>query len=89
MWESNPVQIQNSFNGLIPYEYDREDHVPEDGCLGNSQNEDTIEKDDIIETLNEVETETAFASPISARQRKREAKMLFSGNRPKGRHRSW
>ena len=82
------VQINNSFNALIPYEYDREDDVPIDGCMGNSQDEGTIEKEDIIETINEVEIETVFASPISARQRKREAKMLFSGSRPKGRHRS-
>ena len=81
------VSINNSFQGLIPYVYDREAKVPVNDCEVDSPCEGTLEKDDTIENFNVVEDETASASPISARQRKREAKMLFSGSRPKSRHR--
>ena len=82
-----PVPIDNSFNGLIPYVYDRETNVPEDDCEGDPPCEGTLEDDEHNANFNGVEVEIVSTSPISARHRKREAKMLFSGSRPKGRHR--
>ena len=68
--------------------YDREDNAPLDDCVGRFVEEGSHEEDDAIENPQEAAITAAIASPISARQKKKEAKMLFSGSRPKGRHRS-
>ena len=86
---TSTVPIDNSFNGLIPYVYDREDNGPLDDAEGRSLEEGSHEEDDTNENPHETAVAVAaIATPISARQKKREAKMLFSGSRPKGRHRS-
>ena len=71
--------------GSISYIYD----TKASDCSGNPT---VVEFHEVEETngesdeSKEVEVEEAFVRPISARQRKKEAKMLFSGSRPKGRH---
>ena len=86
---TSSVPINNSFNGLIPYVYDREDNVPCGDCMDRSMNEDNYKENATNENFHEAAIEDSFVSPTLARHKKREAKMLFSGSRPKGRHRSW
>ena len=84
-YRTSTVPTNNSFNGLIPYVYNCEDTVLQDDNGGESPNEAVLEQDYTSESFSD--TKVQVASPISARQRKKEAKMLFSGSRPKGRHR--
>ena len=85
---TSTIPIDNSFNGLIPYVYDIEDNSPLDDCVRRSQEEGSHEEDDTNEKTPEIVAVTTSASPISGSQKKKEAKMLFSGSRPKGRHQS-
>ena len=52
----------------------------------NPPNEGILETGDTEKNFDVVKVEDTFVSLISARQKKREAKMLFSGGRAKGRH---
>ena len=85
---TSAVPINNSFNGLIPYVYERDDDGPIDGCVGGPLKEGNHEEDDTDEKFQEAVEAMDVSTPISARQMKKEAKLLFSGSRPKGRHRS-
>ena len=87
---SQGVQISNSFDGLIPYIYDT--RAPLD--IENVPHHDTL----VVPDSGRLEPygmdididgpSSPSASSISSRQRKQESKMPFSGNRPKGRHKS-
>ena len=84
---SGQAQLSYPPTGAIPYLYDTGDLT----CSGNPPEEElqVIEEiDEINDNSIEVVTKVASVSPISARQLKKEAKMLFSGSRPKGRHRA-
>ena len=81
------ILISNSFSGLIPYVYNKDgrDHLDDGTGLSHDEDLDEIEEkgaviDDYVEDV--------ITSPISNRQKKKAAKILHSGSRPKGRHRA-
>lgn len=76
-FDSRHISTSNSFNGLIPYEYDLHD---------DDQSQDDTEE--ALDVQANPAIRPAPLGPMSARQAKKEAKMQFSRSRPKGRHRS-
>ena len=70
--------------GLIPCIYYSCATDIQEECQGNLLDEETHERYASIEDSHEDVLEVAFTMPQSARQRKKEAKIHFSGNYPKG-----
>ena len=81
---SQCVRTSNSFNALIPFVFEVEDPASPQECEGVPLEEE-VENGE--HNSKEVEEEVS-TSPMSSKQKKKEAKKLFSGKRPKGRHRS-
>ena len=81
------IQMRNSFSGLIPYVYDTGDFEPPNDGSGPHLDEDPHELGDNDEETYAKSTEL-ISNPISGRQKKKAAKILHSGSRPKGRRRA-
>ena len=78
------VRTSNSFNALIPFVYEVEESASPHVSGEAPFEEEAEEGKDFIKEMEEVDS----VIPMSSRQKKKEAKKLFSGNRPKGRHRT-
>ena len=85
---SQHIKISNSFNELVPYAYDSKENAQPQECAEAILAEDPKDKEDITHSEVEDVVDTTHVSHISSRQRKKEAKNLFSGSRPKSRHRA-
>ena len=81
---SQQVRTSNSFNALIPFVYEVDDSASLQEC--NEAQFDDVAEDE--EGYTKGTKEEGLLNPMSSRQKKKAAKILFSGNRPKGRHRS-
>ena len=71
----------------IPYVYAFEANDHQEECPRVPLDEEVQEIADLSNNVQEVEVEAVYPTTMSARQRKKEAKIRFSGTRPKGRHR--
>ena len=80
------VRVSNSFNELIPFVYEVNvvDKI-QDGSVTPSEEAPT-ELDDSMERVGDDAVDFSLVNAWSERQNKKEAKMCFSGSRPKGRH---
>ena len=84
---SPSLQISNSFNELIPYVYATSLKERNEDSPNAPLEEESKDRDSGFKECVEDDTNATDASTLSSRQRKKEAKRLFSATRPKGRHR--
>ena len=85
---SSNVQISNSFAGLIPYVYDKDDNDRQDEGSGAYVEEGSIDEEGPYIDHNDVMIGNSCERPMSGHQKKKDAKILFSSSRTKGRQRS-
>ena len=79
---SSRAQLNSPLTGSIPYVYDTGDH----DYLGNPPGKESNEVEKVNDDTKDIDVEATFVKQTSACQKKKEAKMLFSGSCPKGRH---